>query len=617
MAGALAPALLVASVAVPDHAEESVRAEARLAAEVAARAFEAAWGQELERERPFQLQDPTSIAGDAPPAPRDDRDEAEVLRSRVAITEAARAPDAAERLADIVRRGGHDAPTALVALARVVAEQRESDHDSLLLEAMERVGFSARTDDLPARALALVVAGAELDERALDRELRALRLALRDGTADTRDRAVLERDGALTYTPDPTWSALQGAIASRVGWGAVESLLEDGPRRLRAIGRALLSSEQLPAGGDRRWGVFEVNGDDRLVLARPAPEGSIQIHEVDPRRLERALVASAQRAGGDPTWRWWPRLTEPGASVPRDAFAVTPTLTGTRRRAVMTSRGLPDRIADAKREVLALRLAGAVAAIALATAALAVLRTLRSTEALLRLRSTFVASVSHDLRTPVASIGLLAGNLRAGHVPEERRAQYADAIEREAARLGRLVDDLLDFGRVERGLPARVQRERVALRPWLDEFARNEQSKCAARGRALGVTLGDLPAAADLDRHALERAVSNLVDNALAHSGSETIELRASAEGDALRIDVLDEGAGTRESRLDALFEPFARGAAAGDDRSASAGTGLGLAIVRAIAEAHGGTASLERRADAAGMRARVEVPLGPAEDAA
>jgi len=614
VAGALAPALLVASVAIPDHAEEFVIAEARSASQLAARATEAAWAAELASAEPFGLPTAITVAprpGETPVTVPGAPDEARALKARVEAAALARGPEPVARLAEVVERKGPDAAAALVALARVVS-RREGPDLAAFLRALDSVPFDVEIEGNSARALALIIAAEALGDESWERQLRQLEDAVLDGRIHLTDRARLRPGPTLSYTPDPTWAAIADAIGARIGHWRVAPRLNARARRLRAFGHEILAN---PTHVSEEWTPFEVEGAQGLLLARSVDSDEIQLIEVATERVGGRIAASLEES--DPTWRWQPELLEPNEAPGVHALAATAPLVGTTRRATLHPRNLDSQIHAVKMAALEFRLAGAVAAIALAVAALAVLRTLRSTEDLLRLRSTFVASVSHDLRTPVASIGLLAGNLRAGHVPEGRRAQYADAIEREAARLGRLVDDLLDFGRVERGLPARVQRERVALRPWLEGFTASESAKCAARGRALGATIGDLPLAADLDRHALERAISNLVDNALAHSGSERIELRASAEGDALRIDVLDEGAGTRETRLDALFEPFARGADAGDDRSAAAGTGLGLAIVRAIAEAHGGTATLERRADASGMRARVEVPLGPAEDAA
>ena len=221
------------------------------------------------------------------------------------------------------------------------------------------------------------------------------------------------------------------------------------------------------------------------------------------------------------------------------------------------------------------------------------------------LRSTFVASVSHDLRTPIASIGLMAETLREGHA-RGREGHYARSIEQEAGRLRRIVDDLLDFGRLERGLPVRLSKREVDVPQWLEAFAARERERCQTFGSAtLALETVSLPGTARLDVEAVERALSNLIDNALKHSGTDRITLAvrgSGADGNELAFEVADTGTGLAKGTLhEDLFEPFARD-------SATSGTGLGLSIVRAIAVAHGGDATLSPGPAGRGLVARVTV---------
>lgn len=131
----------------------------------------------------------------------------------------------------------------------------------------------------------------------------------------------------------------------------------------------------------------------------------------------------------------------------------------------------------------------------------------------------------------------------------------------------------------------------------------------AQKGGQLELRFGELPANALLDPGAVQRAVGNLIDNALTHSGSTQLELAASFDGANLVLDVADEGCGVPAQSQEALFDAFAQGESL---NPAAGGTGLGLAIVRELARAHGGNA---RFVDSeVGARIRFTIPM-TAED--
>ncbi|WCB95488.1 hypothetical protein DSM104299_04236 [Baekduia alba] len=200
----------------------------------------------------------------------------------------------------------------------------------------------------------------------------------------------------------------------------------------------------------------------------------------------------------------------------------------------------------------------------------------------------FVGDASHELRTPMTA---LRGNAAyvARHGPEPEA--MAD-IERDVARLGALLDDLLALAREDAAAPAigepvdllAVARVAVAADP---------------EGRATVVAAGDGPVLVAAEGHALERAAINLVHNARKHGpagGAITVEVGA-ANGHA-RLSVADEGPGLGPGDADHAFDRFWRGPGAGGD-----GSGLGLAIVRVIAERHGGRVRVD------GPRFTIELP--------
>jgi two-component system, OmpR family, sensor kinase len=198
----------------------------------------------------------------------------------------------------------------------------------------------------------------------------------------------------------------------------------------------------------------------------------------------------------------------------------------------------------------------------------------------------FVGDASHELRTPVAVLKTeLEVALRSGDYGPSVREALVAAVE-ECDHLAQLAEDLLVIARAtEGGLP--VRHERLTVGALLREVGERFADRAAQQGSAIRVEAPDaLTVHADALR--LRQAVGNLVDNALRHGEGEVV-LRASALDSGVAIDVADAGKGFPPDVSGRAFERFARSDAA----RASGGSGLGLAIVRAVAEAHGGAASI------------------------
>lgn len=239
-------------------------------------------------------------------------------------------------------------------------------------------------------------------------------------------------------------------------------------------------------------------------------------------------------------------------------------------------------------------------------AALAIERQHRETEASRlvaleeseRVRNLVLGAVSHDLRTPLTTIRTLAQSAEAGSV--------GPRIDQQAARLERLVHNLLDLSRM------RADAFPVVLEPNVAEDligAVSRQVRGSERHATLQVrsdaSTGMLIGLFDFPQ--LLRAIGNLVDNALnASPPGAVVHLSARADGSWLVFDVLDRGAGIPIADRERIFEPFQRGGGA----QADGGTGLGLAIAHAVAKAHGGELMHASR-EGGGTAFSLRVPLG------
>jgi two-component system, OmpR family, sensor histidine kinase SenX3 len=207
-------------------------------------------------------------------------------------------------------------------------------------------------------------------------------------------------------------------------------------------------------------------------------------------------------------------------------------------------------------------------------------------------RRDFVANVSHELKTPIGALALLAETLESETEPTVMH-QLAERVLDEADRLGNIVDDLLDLSLIE-AQEAPI-RESVPLCGLMREAAERVHAAADAAGIPLRTAAVDPDLVVTCDRSRVVGAITNLLDNAIKYSeAGRPVELGATDEGEFVSISVRDHGIGIPSRDLERIFERFYR-----VDRARSrttGGTGLGLAIVRHVAQAHGGDVMVQSR---------------------
>ena len=210
-----------------------------------------------------------------------------------------------------------------------------------------------------------------------------------------------------------------------------------------------------------------------------------------------------------------------------------------------------------------------------------------------RLRSEFVANVSHELRTPLTSIRMYAETLLLGRYRSAEQMQdYLTTLLHESRRLSRLVDNVLDFARIERG-DRTYQRQRCdlgdAARAALETFG----GVFSAEGFEVEEAIAaDLPSVL-ADQEAVEGAVANILGNAVKYSSEhKAIRLAVEQRDAEVVVEVADRGIGLPTGEEERIFEQFHRGANAAN----TAGTGLGLSLVKSVVEAHEGRVEAANR---------------------
>lgn len=452
-------------------------------------------------------------------------------------------------------------------------------YDELLGE-----GLNGRTTSLP-----MLAAAAWQAHRADDRERTATLTTRLDGalaavtpaalgdrdTADaTASAALLAAARGLPFAagerllpalpPDLATATLQrlaergadtAALASaHAAIAARRDLLREVAAHLRDLGDA----PQATALGERLllWLPGAVPGFGRGALLAPTFLQSLREHQETAGRGELAF-----------------------ANPPRDADEVIP------RLAWVAPAALPER-PWLTRPVTVLGATLSLVAVFAASLALA-FRAQRREALATRARAAFVTGVTHELKTPVASIRLIADVLQTDDVPPHKQREYCDLLAGEAMRLSTLVDNVLDLGQRERGERAWDQKPGD-----LAETVRTAVRLFVPLARESGVEVvfaEDLPpCAARFDREALLQALRNVLENARKYAADgHRIEIALQRTDEQARIAVRDFGCGVAAGERDTIFAQFARGAR--HRHGSVPGLGIGLHLARAIARGHGG----------------------------
>src|SRR6266540_3759414 len=402
---------------------------------------------------------------------------------------------------------------------------------------------------------------------------------------------LLDRQGRVLYPPAP--SADDAELVARVTAEVPQSLWDRGGRRRlvagdkivlaamvrTASGAPLLAAlcrdhdrlgrelfEKTLEGLEGKSVVAVVDGSNRTIFASGPLDGAEK-------------VATAPLGNVHPAWHI--AFYQPAGASPRDAVR--------RQAAVFTG-------------------AFALLLVVIVLGLVASYRLVRRESEMARLKADFVANVSHDLKTPLSLIRMFGETLELGRVPDETtRREYFAVITRESERLTRLIDNVLDFSRIEGGR-RRYDIAPHPVEPVVHDVMEAFRYPLAQRGFKVDVVVApDLPEPL-MDPEAVKQALANLVDNAIKYSGERRrLAVAARAEGDRVAIEVADEGIGIPAGEAERIFEKFYR--IGRSETQGSRGSGVGLALVKHIADAHGGSVSVESR-PGEGSRFTLYLPL-------
>jgi len=223
-----------------------------------------------------------------------------------------------------------------------------------------------------------------------------------------------------------------------------------------------------------------------------------------------------------------------------------------------------------------------------------------------RMRREFLANVSHDLRSPLTSIGGYVEAMIDGAVPDDRREAYLGLIREQTRRMNRLVGDLLEMARIEAG-QLDITPVPYNLTEWVRRLLAGLDPEFARRSLRFELTGDPEDVWVLADPHRIDQVLNNLLLNAIQFTpNGKSIEVSVARKGDKAVVSVRDEGVGISESNLERIWQRFYKSDKA---RSAHSGSGLGLSIVQNVLAKHGTSATVESR-PGKGSRFSFELPV-------
>jgi signal transduction histidine kinase len=209
-----------------------------------------------------------------------------------------------------------------------------------------------------------------------------------------------------------------------------------------------------------------------------------------------------------------------------------------------------------------------------------------------QIQSEFVSTVSHEFRTPLTSIRQLSEMLVSGRVQEKNRNKYYEILEGESKRLHHLVENVLDFRKMEAGAREYFF-EKVSGNELVTSVVQDLETEFKHLGYEIETSFAKQDATIYTDKNALSQALRNLLENAMKYSPEcKTIQVRTQTRSTDFGISVHDRGIGISSSEQKAIFNKFVRGSAS--ETTGAKGTGLGLTLVKQIVEAHNGLIELK-----------------------
>lgn len=233
---------------------------------------------------------------------------------------------------------------------------------------------------------------------------------------------------------------------------------------------------------------------------------------------------------------------------------------------------------------------------------------LREERELKRSHQNFLSAVTHEFKTPVATLRLLIETAQMRDLDEEKRRDYLRRMAGEVDRLERTSDQVLSAARLEQG-PEAPHLAPCDLRDAVASVVRQVRPGLEARGARLRVEAGDVPLHVSLDDQAFALVLSNLLDNAVKYApeGRRDVVVRLEGTGDLALLHVDDSGVGVEEADRERIFDRFHR---SGDESTRRApGTGLGLHLVRSTVEAMNGWVRVDDNPQGVGARFTVTLP--------